>query len=452
MMLRLIIILFTCLFLSNAHSQSKATSLDELVKQVKQERLKEKQALNQREQRFKAARNKQASLLSQIKQKYTKEETRGESLRAKYELNQTNINSLQSQLDNKAGSLDELHGIVRQISQDINNVIDGSIITAQKPQRAETLTKLIDSKELPSIQELEKLWLLTLDEMAESAKVVSYPTKVIRNTGEEAQVKVTRVGSFNTFAEGNYLRYLPETGKLVEPGRQPTPRYRSMARELETSTSGSHSIALDPTRGEMLALLVQVPNTMERIKQGGLVGYIIIAVGIIGLLISIERIISLTITGSKVRSQLKSKSAKNNPLGRILKVYKDNTNVDAETLEFKLDEAILKELPKLQRGMNILALLAAIAPLLGLLGTVTGIIETFQSITLFGTGDPRAMSDGISQALVTTVMGLVVAIPLLLLHSFIAGKSNGIVQTLDEKSKSFIAQLAELKQAKRARV
>ena len=424
-------------------AQEKAVSLDDLVKQVRQERLLEKQELEKREQRFKAARDQQASLLSKVKQQYSAEQIRGERLRKVYEQNERDIRSQQSELDRKAGSLDELHGVVRQIANDIDSIIDNSIVSAQKPNRDEILTKLSNSKELPSINELEELWLLALDEMAESAKVVQYRTKIIRNTGEEIETNVTRVGAFNTFTEGNYLRYLSETERLVEPGRQPTQRYRTMARELETAQSGPTPIALDPTRGEMIALLVQVPNTLERIKQGGIIGYVIMAVGIIGLIIALERILTLTFTSSKVNNQLKTDTPKNNPLGRVLYVYKNNPEVDTETLEFKLDEAILKELPSLQRGMNILALLAAIAPLLGLLGTVTGIIETFQSITLFGTGDPRAMSDGISQALVTTVMGLVVAIPLLLLHSFISAKSNKIIQTLDEKSKSFVALLAE---------
>jgi biopolymer transport protein ExbB len=152
----------------------------------------------------------------------------------------------------------------------------------------------------------------------------------------------------------------------------------------------------------------------------------------------------LVITYRKVQKQLKSKRPADNPLGRIMKVYEDNPDVGTETLELKLDEAILKEMPKIQRGLSALALLAAIAPLLGLLGTVTGIIETFQSITLHGTGDPRVMSGGISQALVTTVMGLLVAIPLLLFHSFLSNKSNTLIHILDEKSAAFIALLAEI--------
>jgi len=216
-----------------------------------------------------------------------------------------------------------------------------------------------------------------------------------------------------------------------------------MAIELEQSRTGIMPFPLDPTRGAMLALLVQVPDLTTRIKQGGIVGMMIIFLALVGVIIAVERFYVLSVIDHKVISQMKDSQPGENPLGRIMKIFIDNPDIDTDTLGLKLDEAILKEMPQLRRGLGILSLLAAIAPLLGLLGTVTGIIETFQSITLFGTGDPRVMSGGISQALVTTVMGLVAAIPLLFLHSFLSTKSNRLIHILDEKSAAFVAQLAE---------
>lgn len=203
-------------------------------------------------------------------------------------------------------------------------------------------------------------------------------------------------------------------------------------------------MAIDPSRGSILALLVQAPDLKERIQQGKLVGYVIIVLFAIGLLIVAVRWIALTVTGLKMRKQLKLDEPKeNNPLGRVLAVYRANPNVDTETLELKIDEAVIREVPKLQSGLATIKILAAIAPLLGLLGTVTGMIETFQSITLFGTGDPKLMAGGISQALVTTVLGLVSAIPLVALHSVVAGKSKRLISILDEQSAGIIAQHAE---------
>ena len=138
-----------------------------------------------------------------------------------------------------------------------------------------------------------------------------------------------------------------------------------------------------------------------------------------------------------------------NPLGRILSVYSDKIAQDVETLSLKLDEAILRETPSIERGLITLAILAAVAPMLGLLGTVSGMIETFQSITLFGTGDPKLMSGGISQALVTTELGLAVAIPMLLIHSALSSKSNRLIQILDEESAAIVARNAETKTLQR---
>lgn len=228
------------------------------------------------------------------------------------------------------------------------------------------------------------------------------------------------------------------------PGRQPSARHLSTVANIDINSTEFLAVPIDPTKGPMLDMLIQIPDMKARIKQGGYVGYIIIIVAIIGLLIALERFVVLSSTQRKVNRQLNSKKPGNNPLGRIIQVYENNPDVDTETLELKLDEAILKELPSIERGLPILALLAAIAPLLGLLGTVVGIIETFQSITLYGTADPRAMSSGISQALVTTVMGLVIAIPMLLFHSFLTSKSNNLVNILDEKSKAFVALMAEI--------
>ena len=173
-------------------------------------------------------------------------------------------------------------------------------------------------------------------------------------------------------------------------------------------------------------------------------GYLIIAVGCIGLLFVLERVFYLTVVSSKVKAQIKSDViSENNPLGRVLAVHQANPNADVETLELKLDEAILKEMPALERFITLIKLIAAIAPLMGLLGTVTGMILTFQSMTLFGAGDPTVMAGGISQALMTTVLGIVVALPMLFLHSIVNSMSQRVVHTIEEQSAGIIAVHAE---------
>jgi Biopolymer transport proteins len=204
-------------------------------------------------------------------------------------------------------------------------------------------------------------------------------------------------------------------------------------------------VAIDPTRGALLGMLVLAPDVGERVRQGGIIGYIIIALGIVGLILAAVRIVYLQRVKQKVNSQLTdiSNPKDDNPLGRVLVVPTQLKEYDMETLESLLDEAILRETPKLESGQSLLKLFAAVAPLLGLLGTVTGMIATFQSISLFGTGDPKLMASGISQALVTTMLGLVAAIPLLFMHALVANRSKTLVQILDEQSAGLVSRVIE---------
>ena len=439
---RLTILLSFSLFVSSLYAE-EPSNLDELLEQVKKERTLEKEELLQRESRFKNAHSKQKKLLDVAVKKLKEEEDRSESLKATYESYDIEIKKQKEILDEKMGTLGELDGIVKQIAGELDSIIDTSLISAQKPDRDKILNILSTRKELPSYEDLEELWLLTMDEMVESGKVVRFPGTIVTASGNEMEQEITRIGVFNAISDGRFLRSLPESGVLMEPGRQPGQRFLDMARGIENADTGIHPFPVDPTRGAMLALLVQVPDLKNRIEQGGLIGYVILIIGFVGILLALERLIVLFLTNRKVQEQLENSEPLNNPLGRIMLVYKDNPETDAETLGLKLDEAILREMPFLQRGLWTIALLAAVSPLLGLLGTVTGIIETFQSITLYGTGDPRVMSGGISQALVTTVMGLLVAIPLLLFHGYLSSKSNGLIQILDEKSIAYVALLAD---------
>ena len=437
-----LIVLGLILFITSPYAE-EPSNLDELLEQVKKERTLQKEELLQRESKFKDAHSKQKKLFELATKKLKEEEDRSKSLKATYESYDSEIKKQKEILDERMGTLGELDGIVKQIAGELDSIIDTSLVSSQKPDRDKILDKLSTRKELPSYEELEELWLLAMDEMVESGKVVSFPGKIVTASGNEIEQEVTRIGVFNAISAGRFLRSLPESGVLMEPGRQPGQRFLDMARGIENADSGIQPFPIDPTRGAMLALLVQVPDLKNRIEQGGLIGYAILIIGFIGVLLAIERLVVLFLTNRKVQGQLENSEPDDNPLGRIMIVYKDNPETDAETLGLKLDEAILREMPVLQRGLWTIALLAAVSPLLGLLGTVTGIIETFQSITLYGTGDPRVMSGGISQALVTTVMGLLVAIPLLLFHGYLTSKSNSLIQILDEKSIAYVALLAD---------
>ncbi len=441
------ILLAGLLFLPSVQAVEKPENLDALLKQVKRDSILEQQQNKKREAEFIAARDKQAELLTQANAQLAEQERRTTLLNLAFQAQETSLAEKEALLQEKSGSLGELFGTVRQMANDSRSVLESSMTSVQKPGRTEFLRLLTERKQQPTIDELRDFWLMIQEEMTESGKIVQFTAPIITADGEVKEKQVTRVGVFTAFSEGNFLRYLPETGNLVELGRQPVERLRKIAFNFEQagSDAGLQPVVVDPTRGAILALLVQAPDLKERIQQGGWIGYIILGLGAIGLLIALLRFISLAVVGRGIASQQKNldKISLKNPLGRILSVYDDSGTQCVETLSLKLDEAILREIPKIERGIVTLAIIAAITPMLGLLGTVSGMIETFQSITLFGTGDPKLMSGGISQALVTTELGLAVAIPIMLIHSAISSKSNRLVQILDEESSALVAQNAE---------
>jgi biopolymer transport protein ExbB len=253
------------------------------------------------------------------------------------------------------------------------------------------------------------------------------------------------VGTFSAYAGGEFLRYVPETGELLVLSRQPAARYRSAALDFASQPGTVAPITVDPTRGSLLGMLSYTPSLRERIDQGGTIALIIIGLGALGLLMACWRGLYLSILSVRVTSQMRNLDSpkSSNPLGRVLLAVKGVALDEEELLQLKLDEAVLAEMPSLERGNGVIKILAATSPLLGLLGTVTGMILTFQAISLFGTGDPKLMAGGISQALVTTVLGLVVAIPLLFSHSVIAYMSRSMIQRLDEQCAGVLARTAE---------
>jgi len=260
---------------------------------------------------------------------------------------------------------------------------------------------------------------------------------------------VLRLGGFSFIADGRYLVYAPEVDRLVELPRQPSSGLLDLARDFPKAEPESlASVAIDPSSGQTLQLVVQVPNLRERIDQGGMVGYSILMLAALAFALSGYRFTELTLIENRLRRQLQSAELRlDNPLGRVLDRLDRTTMNDEEALYLTVEEALTDEQTKLGRALSFLKLVAAIAPMLGLLGTVTGMIKTFQAIALHGSADPKLMSGGISEALVTTVEGLVTAIPILLLHSLLASKSQALGSLLEAHAAAALAQRFERRHA-----
>jgi len=424
---------------------TQADSLGLLLEQLKDHRTQESSINESREKEFLTKKNARSRLLEEARNDLIKSDQEINDLLKERDGNNGQLENQKESLQELAGDLTELCAVMRQFSGDLSAVIKDSLVSAQYPGRGIFLEQLTESRELQPVKQLEKLWFLMLQEMTESGKVVTFPAQVTGKEGEAEERLVSRIGVFSAVAGDKYLQYSPETERLMELPRQPGSHYAGLAAKLDSTKQRIVPMMIDPTRGSIVRLLVQKPNLLERIQQGGAVGYLIIFIGFIGIFLATFRHVALFRAAKRIENQLRNieTPSSDNPLGRVLAVLKRMDKANPETLELSLDEAVLKEIPHLERGHALIKLLAAVAPLLGLLGTVTGMIVTFQTITLYGTGDPKLMADGISQALVTTALGLLVAIPLLFAHSLVTARSKSLIQVLDQQSAGMIAARIE---------
>ncbi|HAF91175.1 MAG TPA: flagellar motor protein MotA [Pseudomonas sp.] len=413
---------------------------DQLLERIRSERAAEASAMQAREQAFVRDRGEQARLLAQAKAALAEQQAEAARLKAEFDRQEALLAEQEKLLAQRVGHLGELFGAVRQSAGDIAGQWQDSLLNAQYPERLAQLRGLAESRTLPSAEDLDAFWMTLLEDLAASGRVEQVSLPVVGADGQRSEQPVLRVGTFSAFGQDDFLRYDADAGQLLAPARQP-----SGMGEVEDYLRSDEALGvlpIDPSRGTLLAQLQREPDFWARLQQGGLVGWVIVALGVLGLCLAGWRMVYLSGVGRKVASQMREleRPRDDNPLGRIIGVLGPKPQLaDLETLELKLDEAILQETPPLERGQPLLKLLTAVAPLLGLLGTVTGMIVTFQAITQSGGGDSRLMADGISQALVTTVMGLVVAIPLLFLHALLASRSKALIQLLEQQSAGLIA-------------
>jgi biopolymer transport protein ExbB len=433
----------------SVQAQDDARSMQQLLELIQQGQARDSQEARQREADFARRKNEQQNLLNQARAERNRQEGESERLEQAFEDQQAEIVAARAALDERLGALKELFGVLQTVAGDAQGRFATSLTNIQYPDREQFLvelgSKMAGANSLASIEDIEQLWFELQRQITETGKVVRFEHTVTLANGEETQMSVARVGAFNLAGPVGYLQYDAGTERVSELQRQPEQsRYTNSAKELVAAQESPVTFGVDVTRGGILALLVESPTIKDRINQGGIVGYCIIGLGIIGLLIAIVRFMGLTNDSRKVAAQLKRDSAStDNPLGRVLAAYESNKGADTETIELKLSEAALKEMPRLTKGLLFIKVISVVAPLMGLLGTVTGMIKTFQVITLYGAGDPKMMAGGISQALMTTVLGLVVAIPMVLLHTIVSGQSRKVINILQSQSAGLVAQHSE---------
>ena len=431
---------------------SQASSLAGLLDLVENDRVSESEEYQARVSEFEQNAARQQEILDTTNNRIVEQEDLQVQLSDQFEANEIIIADKREVLRDRRGDLNELFGTLQGVAGDFLSNFQNSLISAQYSGRTEALDEIIQRAgstiEQLNVDEMERFWFFMHQELTESGRVVSYTGDVTLPNGDTASRSITRIGAFNAVSDGEYLSYSGDIGHLQVLPRQPDAGIMASASALQGASSGFTKVGIDPTGGvggQVLANLVNFPTVEEQVRNNsGVIGFIIIGVGIVGILLGFLRLLLLSLTSIKVRGQLKKdKPAKNNPLGRVLMVAENNPTADTETLELKLGEAILQETPALESMLTLIKMIATIAPLGGLLGTVTGMIQVFQQITVYGAGDPTIMAGGISQALMTTVLGIVVAIPTIFMHTVVKSRSDNIIHILEEQATGMIAEKAE---------
>ena len=431
-----------------APAGARGETLDDLLDETRNARAIEQEANAAREQEFLANLGRQKELMEQARRERDALQKRSQELSSAFDVNEIELNELETLLRAREGNLGELFGVTRQVAGDLSSVVYNSLISAQFPGRDEFFAGLARAKALPSRTDLERLWFEMLREMAETGRVARFPGRVITAEGQKQDAEVVRIGGFIATSEDRYLAFNPGPDTLTVLPRQPGSDLRGLAAGLAGAREGYARAIVDPSRGVLLALTVQRPTVLERVEKGEAVGYVIIAVGVLASLCALYQFLSLLRVRLAVKRQLLDldRPVPDNPLGRVLASFQGDPariEEEVEVVELRISEAVLREMPPLERFQGFLRLAVAAGPLLGLIGTVIGMIITFQSITESGSSDPKLMAAGIGQAMIATVLGLGIAIPLLFANAALGSLSDAVVQVLDEQSTGLLAESLE---------
>lgn len=463
---------------AKAAAEARERKFGELLAAIEELEREEAELARRREADAQAELEAQVELARGAEERRDRAEAQSAALDRDWARNEERVKEVTALLQQHQGNLGELFGVTRQVAGDAAGVLGESLLGAalasaspdtllahasegesdarvkhhaeskstSPEERTDFMRRLAGATALPSIDELRRLWIELLREMKATGEVVRFTTDVLTADGADSRARdVVRVGTFTATAEGDFLGYLPSERRLTELHGTLPAIYTHVARELAAADAAEGYVpaVVDPASGALLGVYLERPSLIDRIENGEVVGYVIIAVGVIGLLAAAIQFGYLVRTRIAVRSQLTrlDRPTPDNPLGRVLLAVgsAEDRVPDAALVDLRLSEAVLREVPKLERCQSFLRLAVAAGPLLGLIGTVIGMILTFETITASGSSDPKLMARGIGQAMIATVLGLGIAIPLLFVNAGLAALSNRIVQVLEEQSQRLLA-------------
>jgi biopolymer transport protein ExbB len=360
------------------------------------------------------------------------------------------------------GNLKELAGLVRASARELLSLTELSPKTAAQPERLEILRTYLNKSRFPGLEDIRRLVGLYFTYLKESGEVSVRQGSFVDLEGSEAIGSILTMGTFTAAYQKNgevgYLVLGPGTGRLLAIGGEPDWGTR---RALRAYMAGeSEAAPMDITGGAALKQLAKSESSWDMLLSGGPLVWPILLVGLLSLLLIVERlgflrkvrantdqlmgrVNQLVQAGDFEGALATADSQAGRPTSNVIKAGLALRGCAADVVENGLTEAMLKELPRLERFLTALKVMAAVAPLLGLLGTVTGMINTFQVITIHGTGNPRLMAGGISEALITTQLGLAVAIPVLVAAALLSRKAQRIASDMEEKAVAMSAALIQ---------
>lgn len=351
----------------------------------------------------------------------------------------------------------EMVGAVRVNAKDLEGLLAQSPQSALRPPDLGFLRDIADQALFPGMADIRRMVDMLHDYIRSSGQVRRNRGTIVDRCGHETEAEVLVLGNFTTAyrtaEETGFLHYSPDSRKLFALSRLPA---RGMQKQIDGYLDGrSEAVPMDISRGGALRQLTHQLRLWQQVPQGGPIVIPILLILVVGLIIVAERTYFLwrrrmDAEGLMARLDHLVREGRwdacrelcaaqvGKPVARVLAAGLKYGRMARAEMENALQEAILKEVPPMERLLSTLGMLAAIAPLLGLLGTVTGMIGTFHVITLHGTGDPRMMSGGISEALVTTMLGLAVAIPIMLAHTLLSRGVDNMVGNMEEKAVALI--------------
>ncbi|EKF9795105.1 MotA/TolQ/ExbB proton channel family protein [Vibrio cholerae] len=422
---------------------SVANASNSLVQQATQEKAQQQQHNQQREAGFVQTAQELQAAKAELLAERNRLQKEADQLSSQFSDNENTLARLEETLRLETGSLGEMFGVVRQNAKELQSELDQSVTGVEPRAHQQSIDDVVAAKTLPSMAQLRGLWQAMSEEIRASGQVQTTEIQWLNGQGETQTVPALRLGSLGLISEQGYVKW--DNARQQALSYQQLPSDFPTFSHIRTLVDGDVvTMKVDPSRGVLLEQLALTPTLSQRLQAGGVIGNVILVLLGVGLIIALYRGAILATLRQKIKAQLKNpEQPGDNPLGRILAVYNKEQQRSVEALELRLLEAVVDEQNHLETGLSMLKLLAALAPMLGLLGTVTGMIETFQVITQFGNGDPKVMAGGISMALVTTVEGLIAAIPLLLAHNILSAQAEAIRNILEKQGIGLVAQQAE---------